>query len=144
MSRTITSANSTFTLTATGVILAPFQVQGFATDDAFDIEDANPSEVRKGVDGRMSAGFTPFMIKQAVHLQADSTSIDLFDAILAATKSTQEVVRLDGSILVPSVGKIYTLTEGYLTRVSVIAPSKKVLEPQVYEITWNTIDIANV
>lgn len=148
MARTITSANDVFTLsvraTADGSILftAPIQVQGFATDDAFDIEDSNPVEARKGVDGRMSVGFTPFMVKQVVHLQADSASVDIFDAILAGMKAIQEAIICDASIVSPSVGKIYTLTKGVLTRVSQMPPNKKVKEPQTYEFTWDTVDVS--
>lgn len=146
MARTITSANDVFTLVvgagATAVFTAPIQVQGFATDDAFDIEDSNPVEVRKGVDGKKSSGFTPFMVKQVIHLQADSASIDLFDAWLAAMKALQEDITCDGSIVSPSVGKIYTLSNGSMTRISQMAPNKKVKEPQVYEITWDRVDVA--
>lgn len=148
MARTITSANDVFTLVvgagATALFTAPIQVQGFATDDAFDIEDSNPVEVRKGVDGKKSSGFTPFMVKQVIHLQADSASIDLFDQWLAAMKAIQEDITCDGSIVSPSVGKIYTLSNGSLTRISQMSPNKKVKEPQVYEITWDTVDVANL
>lgn len=143
MARTITSANSTFILTvgagATAVFTAPIQVQGYATDDAFDIEDANPVEVRKGVDGKKSSGYTPYMVKQSIHLQADSPSIDLFDAWLSAMDAIREDITCNGSIEIPSVGKIYTLVNGSMTRVSKMAPNKKVLEPQTFEIVWDKV-----
>lgn len=139
MARTITSANSIFTLVVGGVFLAPIRVQGFASDDAFDIEDANPVEVRKGVDGKKSSGYTPYMVKQSIHLQADSPSIDLFDAWIAAMDATQEDITCNGSILIPSVGKVYALVNGSITRISKMAPNKKVLEPQTYEITWDKV-----
>ena len=148
MSRTITSANDIFTINVlglgalVGLSSDQFQVQGFASDDAFDIEDSNPVEVRKGVDGKKSSGFTPFLVKQVVHLQADSPSIDNFDAWLAAMKSQREDMPGNGQIVSPSVGKIYTLANGSLTRVSQMAPNKKVKEPQTYEITWDVVDVA--
>lgn len=146
MARTITSANSIFTLTpgvAAGFV-APIQVQGFATDDAFDIEDVNPVEVRKGVDGKKSSGYTPYTVKQSIHLQADSPSIDLFDQWLNAMDSIREDITCGGSIVIPSVGKVYTLLNGSITRVSKMAPNKKVLEPQTYEITWDAVQVANI
>ncbi len=147
MARTITSANDTFILDVAGLgallgIATQFKVQGFASDDAFDIEDSNPVEVRKGVDGKKSSGFTPFLVKQVIHLQADSPSIDLFDAWLAAMKAQQEDITCDGSIVSPSVGKIYTLRNGSMTRISQMPPNKKVKEPQTYEITWDQVDVA--
>lgn len=147
MARTITSANDTFILDVSGLgallgIATQFQVQGFASDDAFDIEDSNPVEVRKGVDGKKSSGFTPFLVNQVIHLQADSPSIDLFDAWLAAMKAQQEDIPCDGSIVSPSVGKIYTLRNGSMTRISQMPPNKKVKEPQTYQITWDVVDVA--
>lgn len=143
MARSITSANDTFTLVVgagqSAVFTAPIQVQGFATDDAFDIEDAKPVEVRKGVDGRKSSGYTPYLVSMVIHLQADSTSIDLFDAWIAAMDATQEDITCDGSIVSPSVGKVYTLLNGSITRISKMAPNKKVKEPQIYEITWDKV-----
>ena len=49
-----------------------------------------------------------------------------------------------GSIVIPSVGKVYTLVNGSITRVSKMAPNKKVLEPQTYEITWDAVQVANI
>jgi len=149
MSRTITSANDVFIITVQGLatllgINPQFQLQGFATDDAFDIGDSSPVLVRKGVDGRKSSGYTPFLIEQTIHLQADSSSIDFFDNWLAAMNSIQEDLPCDGSIVSPSVGKIYTLSNGSMTRNLQMAPNKKVKEPQAYQITWDTVTVANM
>lgn len=148
MARSITSANDVFTLVVgagqTAVFTAPIQVQGFATDDAFDIEDSKPVEVRKGVDGRKSSGYTPYLTPMVIHLQADSPSIDLFDAWIAAMDAIQEDITCDGSIVSPSVSKVYTLTNGSITRISKMAPNKKVKEPQTYEITWDKVIVAPI
>lgn len=139
MARTITAANATLMVTCPGVLPVAIQLQGFATDDAFDIGDANPTEVRKGVDGKKSSGYTPYMVPMTIHFQADSQSIDVFEAILAAMDAAQEDFPLGMSALIPSVGKVYTCTNGSLVRVSKAPPAHKVLEPQIYEIMWDTV-----
>ena len=61
MARTLTAANAIITLSVDEVFDTPFQLQQFQADDMFDTEDAEPVEVRIGVDGFKSSGFTPSM-----------------------------------------------------------------------------------
>jgi hypothetical protein len=56
---TITIANSVFTLTATAVFPVPQALQGYAADDAFTTEAIAMADVVIGVDGKLSAGYTP-------------------------------------------------------------------------------------
>lgn len=136
---TITSANSVFTLIATSVFPVPQVLQGYAADDAFTTEAIQLADVTMGVDGRLSAGYVPNPTKVTISLQADSPSIVLFDAIIAATKVTRNVVYLDGHINLPSTGKQYVLTRGVLTSVSQLPDAKKVLQPHKYEITFEGV-----
>ena len=71
----ITSANAIYTLIIPDVFPAPQQLQGFATDDAFDTDASDVVEARIGVDGIASYGFTPFLVTQTIHFQSDSPSI---------------------------------------------------------------------
>lgn len=136
---TITSANSVFTLTAMSVFPVPQVLQGYAADDAFTTESLQIADVTMGVDGKLSAGYVPNPTKVTVMLQADSPSIVLFDAIIAATKVTRNVVYLDGHINLPSTGKQYVLVRGVLTNVSQVPDAKKVLQPHKYEITFESV-----
>lgn len=151
----ITSANSEFTLTpqlGSSVLAgllpalagAGFLVQGYASDDAFATEATDVVEARKGVDGKASFGFTPYFTPQTITLQADSPSIAVFDTLINAQKTLRQPVILDGSLLIPSIGKTYALSNGALTRVTAIPPGRKVLEPVVYTITWDDITGAPV
>jgi hypothetical protein len=141
---TITAANSVFTLSIPDVFPTPIQLQGYAADDAFSTEDVEPAEARMGVDGLMSAGYTPFMTKFPIMFQADSPSIIIFDSWLGAMKAAQEVFYADASIYLPSVGKSYTCTKGVLTGAKQLPDVKKLLEPMRYTITWESIIPANV
>lgn len=139
---TITSANAEYILTIPLVFSVPQPIDRFATDDAFDTEDVSPTEAKIGVDAEMSAGFTPFLTKQIIHLQADSDANAVFDQWGQSMEQVREVFFANGSILLPSVGKIITLTKGTLTRWKKVPDVKKLLEPQTYEITWKKVTVA--
>lgn len=137
--RTITSANSIFTLSVPTVNPTPQTLQGYATDDAFDTEAVNPAEAIMGVDGKLSGGFTPYPTKLTVHFQADSVSIDFFDNWLGAENAAREVFFAQATIVLPSVGKVYTFANGILTGGKVLSDAKKVLQPVAYTITWESV-----
>ena len=134
--KTITSANSRFTLSIPDVFPAPVALQGYAADDAFDNEAVDAAEILIGVDGLMSAGYTPFLTKMTIAFQANSPSIDVIDTWLGAMKSATEILYAQGSIELPSVGRAYTLVDGVLSRPKQIVGAKKVLQPVTHEITW--------
>jgi hypothetical protein len=139
---TITAANSEFILTIPLVFSVPQPLDGYATDDAFDSEDVSPAEAKIGVDAKMSAGYTPYLFKQVIHLQADSDAIQVFDDWRQAMDTVREVFFAQGKIILPAVGKIVTLTKGVLTRAKPLPDVKKLLEPQSYEVTWQKVTVA--
>ena len=142
MSRTITSANSTFVLNIPGVFPIPLAIQGYAADDAFTVEPFDTAEALMGVDGKMSAGYTPTPKKLTVMLQADSPSLEIFDAWVGAMESAREVFFADATIVLPSIQKTYSLTKGALTNAVKLPPNKKVLQPVQYVITFESIQPA--
>jgi hypothetical protein len=151
---TITSANSSLILTPrlAGILSgllpalagAGFAVQGYSTDDAFATDTVDSAEARMGVDGILSAGYLPRMTKQTITLSPDSPSILSFEALIGAQDTVREVIFLDGILTLPSVNHTYALVNGVLTRLTPIAPAKRVLEPVSYEITWGLIQPAPV
>lgn len=144
MARTLTDTNSVITLSVADLFNYPVQLQGFAADDITNIDDLQIAETVMGVDGKLSAGYTPNKVAQTIHLQADSTSIDFFDELISATKVAREVYELNGTILIPGTGKSYVLTRGFLVRGKQVPGMKKILQPQTYVIEWQTVSIAYV
>lgn len=140
---TITAANCKFTLTVRAPggppIVGPFTVQGYASDDAFASETADSAEALMGVDGRMSAGYTPYIVRQPVTLQADSPSLALFDAWLSAQAALRDVLFADGVLAYPGLQRGYALVKGVLTRITPFPQAKRVLQPVTYEIAWETV-----
>jgi hypothetical protein len=139
----ITSANSVLTVAprAAGLIGSggAFTVEGYASDSAFMAEDVDVAEARMGVDGKLSVGHTPYIVKQTITLQADSPSITLFEAILNAQNTLRQPIVLDAVLSLPAVSKNYVFTKGAMTRATPFPPGKKVLEPVSYELSWETV-----
>lgn len=140
----ITSANAVFMLTVPKLFPVPIQMQGFATDAAFDDEQIEIAEVMMGVDGKISAGYTPNPTKMTVSLQADSESRDIFDVWIGAQKTARTVYKATGIITMASVGKIYTCTNGVLQAVKQLPGAKKVLQAQEHVIMWESIVSASI
>ena len=139
----ITSANATLVLSVAGLYPSPQQIQGFAAEDIFSMDAIDPAELYMGADGNLSAGFTYVAVKQSIHLQADSPSNKIFEALRQFELSNVEKSVISGVITIPSVKKQYSLVNGYLTSYPPIADAKRVLQPRKYEITWQTVTVNN-
>ena len=136
---TLTSANSVLSLSVAGIFSAPQNIQGFATDDMFESDAIQQAEVMMGVDGYLTAGkvFVPY--KMTVHLLPTSPSMTMFEIWRNQQDGQADVFRCDGSITIPSIGRIYTLQKGYLTSAPAFPAAKKTLSPVAFEITWERI-----
>lgn len=140
MNDSITSANSVFTIVAAGLYPVPQQLSGYASDKAFVTDALDMAEAMMGVDGRLTAGYTPMPTKQTITLQADSPSKEIFNTIIAAMKAAREVYWLSGTIALPSTGENFIMTRGVLTAVKQIPDAQKVLQPMDFVITWESVN----
>lgn len=138
MANNITSANAVFIITvpALGIV---HQLQGFAADDAFDVDAFELAETQMGVDGKMSAGFIPTIKTQAIHLAASSDSISVFDQIYQFTIANKTPYEITGTISYTSVKKSYSLINGVLKSYKPLPDAKRVLSPQDFTIDWEAI-----
>jgi len=138
MTNDLSDVNARFVLTVPDVFATPQVLQGFSTDDAWATEEVDIAEVMIGVDGIMSAGYTPFIVQQTVIFQATSPSIlSVMEAWKSAMTAAQQTFWAQGTILVPSIGTQYQLYNGVLTRITAFPHAKKVLQPVSYRISWN-------
>lgn len=135
----ITSANSVFTITVPGVLPVAFTVEGFATDDAFTTDEVDVAETMMGVDGKMSAGFTPFITPLTVHFQADSPSISIFEQWLGAQEAAKRIFVAQATIAIPSVSRQYVFTKGVLRKAKKLSDAKKILQPVQYTLHWEKV-----
>lgn len=135
----ITSANAVFMLGVTTVWPTPQQLQGWAVDDAFTVQTVDPSEIKMGVDGIMSAGFVFVPFKVGITLQADSVSALIFDSWYAAQRAQKDVYFGNGLIRLPATQRSYTMVNGVLSSYTVFPDAKKTLDPYKYEVTFESI-----
>ena len=140
----ITSANAVLTLAAIGVLSVPQQIQGFSTDDIYSVAPVSPVETMMGIDGNLSGGFLFTEKKMEITLMAGSPSNSFFDALQAAQEAAIQPVILSGMLTLTSTGLQAVLTVGYLTRYPPVPNGKKVLQPRVFEITWQDINVSPV
>lgn len=135
----ISAVNSIIMLSVTGVFPVPQQLQGFGSDDAFGSDTLESSEVLMGVDRHLSGGFVAVPVKQNYTLMADSASIFFFDTWWAAQQQAGEVFPANGIILLPPIGKKWTMTKGFLTGYKPLPDVKKLLQAQQFSITWESV-----
>lgn len=136
---TLTSANSVLMLSVAGVYPTPQQLQGYATDDMFTVNDVAPVEAVMGVDGLLSAGYTPYPTEIEITLQADSASMVVFDTWMAAQDTAREVFFANLTVALPGTGQKYACTRGALTGASKMPASKKILQPRKFKITFQSV-----
>lgn len=138
----ITSSNAVLTISprSSGLIgVGAFTVEGFASDDAFMADSVDVAEAVMGVDGRLSVGYTPYITKQTVTLQADSPSVVLFETIVGAQNTLRQPIFLDAVLALPAVQKSYVFTLGAMTRITPFPAGKRILQPVQYEISWEQV-----
>lgn len=136
---TITAANSVYLLSVGGIFPVSQQLQGFAADAAFMFDSVDPSETVMGVDGRMSAGYVPYITTQTISIQPDSPSLYIFETWLAASNTAREVFFANATIILPAIGRKYALTRGVLSSAKAGPDVKKVLGPIEYKIQWESV-----
>lgn len=136
---TITAANSVFLLAVGGIFPVPQQLQGYAADAAFALDAVEPAETVMGVDGKMSAGYVPYMTIQTISIMPDSPSLSIFETWLAACNTAREVFFANATIILPAIGRKYTLTRGVLSGGKAAPDVKKVLSAIEYKVTWESV-----
>lgn len=138
----ITSANSAVVLTVPGVASGPNQLQGYSADDAFLTEPVETAETVMGVDGFLSAGWVPNPIRFEVQIMPDSPSNTIFDLWFTAERQQQTKLPASMTVSLPSVGKKYSLGQGYLRTMPPIPQAGKVLRARRIVIEFATISLS--
>lgn len=137
---TITSANASVALVVQGVFgRVPQLLAGFEADDAFTAAAYDVAETRMGVDGILSAGYTPTEKPFGITFKADSPSILTFDTWGLAEAAAKEKFVAGMVIDMPSIGKVFTFNVGWLKNFKPLPDAKKVLEGQTYALVWQDI-----
>ena len=134
----ITSANAVLMIGAANVYPSPQQIQNFAADDIFDIDNLRVAETMMGVDGLLSAGFVFEEVKQTIHLMAGSASGVVFDTIYQYEKQNVLKVQLNAVFKFPSLGLQFTIQKGYMTTYKPMSDARRVLQPRAFGFSWES------
>lgn len=136
----ITSANSVVTISVAGLFPVPQQLRGFSAERAWNSDNVDLAETQMGVDGRMTAGYTPNPVKQTFSLQADSPSKQIFTSIAKAMKASRSIYYITGTIDLPATGESFICKRGVLQAVKALADAGKVLQPMDFMIVWESVN----
>ena len=136
---TLTTANSILLLSVAGLYPVPVPIQGYSVDDAFSTEEAENGELMIGIDGQLSAGYTPYITPVTITLQANSLSNSVMDAWIGAERKSREKYVASVTILIPSIGDLIDCETGYLQKFQAFAEGKKVLQPRKFTIGFESV-----
>lgn len=135
----ITSANAVFLISVPLILPTSQQLQDWAVDDIYDVDDVDATDTAMSVDGFLTGGMIFAPKPMNVALMADSPSIAFFDAWYAAQYAATDAFPAQGVITLTSVGRAFTLTTGFLSRYKPMPDAKKTLQPRKFRITWQNI-----
>ena len=144
MPLTITAANSVYKLSIPDLYPVAQTLQGYMADAAFATQAVEPTETVMGVDGHLSGGWRPTSTRQTISIMPDSPSYTIFENWKNAQDAQREVMIANATIDIPSLGKTYTLTRGFLRGAKTIPDARTVMQGSEFEIEWNWITPSNL
>ena len=140
----ITSANAVFMLSIGALYASPQQLMNFATDDIYDADAIQAAEAMMGVDGHLTAGHVFEPVPMKIALMADSPSIPIFENWEANQRKVGDVYPAAGTITLTGVNRQFTLNNGFLVSYPTLPSAKKVLQPRIFGITWESISASRL
>lgn len=159
MAKSITSANSVLTITATsrgvadsitgstglsslgtlsGVLGVPTTLEGWAAETAFSIDAQQQAVVIQGVDGKAHFGWVPSLANFNINLMPDSDSQDFVENLMTAQRVMRETLMITGVLIVPALAKKYSLSNGAITSGTVVPTNARTLSAQATIITFES------
>ncbi|MEZ1330513.1 phage tail fiber protein [Enterobacter asburiae] len=136
MSNTITSADSIFALTVTNLFPSAQTLEGYAADAMFALGDTEMAVSVRGADGKLSGGFVFGEYLQTITIMPESPSRELFETWQLTSLTSKAVFRCNATIILPAIGRKFTLTNGILQRVKAIPDAQRVLQAMTFQINW--------
>jgi hypothetical protein len=116
----------------------------FAQDQAISVASAENAEVRMGVDGKMAAGFIPYLLEVTINLEANSPSARTLGRIFEAQRKKRGVYSSDLIVTIPSEKNVYSFTGGVLKNGVVMPDIKKALEPTAWVYNFPGMDRSEI
>ncbi len=134
MARTLTAANSKFSLSIPGIAIPLFTLSGYAADAAFVVESTEQTQSIIGVDGEASTGFVPALTTMTVTLAPTSNAIAAFEAWYNAQELAKEAFIARAAIDLPSMQRSYQIGHLALQQVQKVPGAQRILQPMTYQL----------
>lgn len=138
----ITSANVAAVMTVKDLYPAGFKWEAFSADQAFTVESVQLALTRMGVDGGMSAGYTPQPYPITVVFEPWSPTIEFIEHIIKSTQTNKRVYWCELAMDIPALDKSFQLVQGTLTNITPVPAIQDVLQPMTY--TWSFAELRPV
>lgn len=139
----ITSANSILVMTVGDLFPAGITLQGFATDQSYSQDELQVTEDRMGVDGNMVAGWIPSIKPVTIMLEASSPSYSAMATLYRAMEMARAPIIVTLVATVPSIGKVFTWTDGVMKSGTPVPAGKKVLDPTTWKFDFARLTVSN-
>lgn len=136
---TLTSADSVLMLVVPGLYDTPQNLQGYAADDIFTVGQVSSAETSMGLDGILSAGWIPQIKQMTIMLQANSSSVSIFDQWVDTQEDARELLPCTLVVSVSGVNMIYNCTNGFMTSQTLLPDAKKILQPRSFVLSFGSI-----
>lgn len=137
--KTLTTANAKMMMTLP-ILPVPVEIKGFSVDDLANMDEAQFTESRMGVDGYKSSGFINTSRKLNIVLEATSPSIEYFNLWISAMKTAKESLPITLlTISSKALGYTFTCYNGTLESGKEIPDFKKTTQPITYKIDFESI-----
>lgn len=139
----LTSADATLILTCEDLYPAGVQLEGFATDGIMSGEDTTVAETRMGVDGRLSAGYTPTATSVTISLEASSPSLEVMQNIWSYMQTTMSQPECTLTVNIPTLDQTVSYTQGCMTSGHPVPDLKQLLDPTQWQFTFAKVKISS-
>lgn len=139
----ITSADAIIELVIAELYPSGFNLEQFEAQNIFEMGDTDMAEYQRTADGKLLGGFVYGDLPWTFHLAASSPSIKYIDNWQTTQMTARSVLRVNGTVILPSLGKKYIMTNGILQRARRMPSAGRVLQPVTGLIQWETVTPAD-
>lgn len=138
----ITSANAALVLLVDELFPAGVPLEQFATDQSYSMDAVTVSKTQMGVDGRLTAAFTPSLKTVTVKLEASSPSYLVMEQLYQAMEYRKRLYHCTLVARVPSIHRVITWTDGVLKSGTPVAAAGPTLGPTTWKFEFALINLA--
>ncbi len=140
----ITSANAEAILTVEEIYPAGIVLQMYGTDQALDMPAIDISETRKGVDGKLVAGYVPTIYSVTITLEASSPSKEALATVWEAMATNRRIYACNLVCTVPSIRTVFTWSTGVLRNGAPFPSMQKVLAPTTWQFDFQDFEHSGI